>query len=135
MPVIDPAACRKFRRERDEPAMCVWSARNKCPLARTFERVRLLSRVADPPDAIAAVVGDQQRAVRRDRDADRAAPDVPVVDDEAGHEVLVFAAGVAGLVQRDANQLVADADRAVPRAVFGGEDVALDIPPGNCLPS
>src|SRR5260370_1035824 len=46
----------------------------------------------DPPDRAVAVFADQERAVMRHRDADRAAPDAAVVDDETGQEILVFAA-------------------------------------------
>ena len=47
--------------------------------------------MGDAPDGAVAILGDEQRAVVGDRDADRPAPDLAVVDDEAGHEILVFA--------------------------------------------
>src|ERR1700730_15885715 len=55
---------------------------------------RLLSRVTDPPDGIRTVVGNQQRAVRSCGDGNRTSPDTPIVNHEAGHEILIFAAGL-----------------------------------------
>ena len=51
----------------------------------------------------------------------RASPDVPVVDHEAGHEILIFAAGMSGLMQRHADQFVAHANRPVPGAMFAAK--------------
>src|SRR6266481_7855211 len=86
--------------------------------------LRVAARVADPPDGIRAVIGDKQRAIRGHGDADGASPDVAVVYYKPGDEVLVLAAGTAGLVHGDANHFIAGADGAVPGAVFGGEDIA-----------
>ena len=55
-------------------------------------RQPLFPAVADPPDRPVCVVADEQRTVMRDRHADRAAPHRGVIDHEAGHEILVFAA-------------------------------------------
>ena len=63
-------------------------------------------------------------AVLGDGHADRPAPDVAVGGDEADEEVLVLAGRLA-VLQRDADHLVAGPPGAVPRAVLGGEDVAL----------
>ena len=49
------------------------------------------SALRHPPDRVRPVVADEQRAVRGDRDADRTAPDVALVGDEAGQEILVLA--------------------------------------------
>src|SRR5205807_9901735 len=72
-----------------------------------------------------AVVGDQEGAAADDEEADGAAPDLGAgrVDHEAGHEVLVAAAG-ASAGERDAHDLVAGAQGAVPGAVEGDEGVA-----------
>src|SRR4051794_38834601 len=81
--------------------------------------------VSDAPNGLRAVVGDQQRAIGRDRDAYRAAPHVFAIYHKTGHEVFILARGFAGLMQRDADELVADARGAIPGAVFGGEDVTF----------
>ncbi len=52
---------------------------------------RLPPGVAHAPDRVRAVVGDQQRAIGRDRHADRATPDIAVGQYKAGQEVLVLA--------------------------------------------
>src|SRR4029077_8877771 len=70
------------------------------------------------------VVGNEERAVERDGDADRAAPNVTVVHDESSHEIFVFAGGVTGLVQGHANEFVSDADGFVPGSVLRGENIA-----------
>src|SRR5579859_4266295 len=46
------------------------------------------------------------------------------VEDEAGDEILVLAAGAAGLVQGHADHFVASANGTVPGTVFGGENIA-----------
>jgi len=84
----------------------------------------LLAGVADSPDGVGAVVAYQQGAVGGYGGADGAAPDVAVGEDEAGEEILILAGGVAGLVQRNANDFVSGANGFVPGAVFGGKDVA-----------
>jgi hypothetical protein len=80
---------------------------------------RLFPRITHPPDAVGAVVGDQQAAVLCDRDADRAAPDIAAFRDEAGQEVLVLAGGFA-MDDGDGDDFIARAARAVPRTVLGG---------------
>ena len=65
----------------------------------------------------------QQRAIGSDGDAP-ASPDLLVVNDETGHEILIFAGGMSGLMQRYADQLVAHANRPVPGAVLGGEKIS-----------
>src|SRR5580704_12872203 len=57
------------------------------------------SAAADPPDRAVAVLGHEERAVIRDRDADRAAPHLRGGDHEAGHEILVFADRLAARVE------------------------------------
>src|SRR5437879_4191502 len=59
-----------------------------CVRGRSAQGPILLS--AHPPDRAVAVLGHQERAVMRDRDADRSAPDVGVACDKPGHEVLIF---------------------------------------------
>src|SRR5262245_6928656 len=79
--------------------------------------------IGDPPDRAVAVLADQQRAVARDRNADRAAPHAAIVDNEAGQKILVLA-GRRAAPQQYANNLVAGPLGAVPRTVERGEDVA-----------
>src|SRR2546430_1950146 len=83
------------------------------------------SRVADAPNGVGAVVSDKQRAVGRDSKANRASPHVFVVDDESSHEVLVFAGGMSGLMQGNANKFVAHANRPIPGAVLSSKNFAL----------
>ena len=86
---------------------------------------RSLSCVTDSPDGFRAVIGDKQRAILGNSDAHRASPNVAIVHDESRHEIFVFASCVTSLMQGHANDLIAHADRAIPRAMFGSEDVAL----------
>src|SRR3954453_265916 len=94
------------------------------PLRSREPRAALLAHVADAPDGLAAVVGDQQRAVARDGDAHRPPPHAAVARGEAGEKILVLAAGSILPVQRHPDHLVAGALGAVPGSVLGGEDVA-----------
>jgi hypothetical protein len=80
----------------------------------------LFSRITHPPDAVGAVVGDQQAAVLCHRDADRAAPYIAAFRDEAGQEVLVLADGFAAFRDGDGDDFIARAVRTVPRAMLGG---------------
>src|SRR6267142_5643828 len=82
--------------------------------------------MADAPDRAVAVLGDQQRAVMGDGDPDRASPDLAVIDDEAGDEILVFARRLA-VLEADTNDLVAGPLRTVPRAMLRGEGVAAIV--------
>src|SRR5438132_2475267 len=74
----------------------------------------------DTPDRAVAVLGNQKRAVPRDGDSDGPPPDLPVVDDEAGDEVLIFA-GRNSVPEPDTDHLVAGSLRPVPGAMLGGE--------------
>src|SRR5581483_8893525 len=85
---------------------------------------RRVGPVGDAPDGAAAVFADEERAVLRHRDAHRPAPDRFVRDDEAGHEVLVFAGRLA-VLEANPDDLVAGALAAVPGAVHGDEGIAL----------
>src|SRR5580704_11121278 len=84
---------------------------------------RRLTGIADPPYGTAGIFRNQQCPVLVDGDADRAAPDLRIVDHEAGGEILVLARRRAVLHQ-DADDLVAGAFGAIPGAVLGGENVA-----------
>src|ERR1700752_3449911 len=75
------------------------------------------------PDRSVAVLRYQQRAVVRDRNPDGPAPDLAVVDDKAGDEILVFA-GRRTVLEADADYLVTGPLRAVPGAVLGRERIA-----------
>src|SRR6184192_1564057 len=74
----------------------------------------LFAVIRDPPNGVRSIVGDEERAVGANGDADRAAPHVAVGRDEAGEEVLEFARRVP-ILQRHADHLVARPVRAVPR--------------------
>src|ERR1051326_8437713 len=62
--------------------------------AKPCSRARSLGTAAigDAPDRAFSILADEERAVMRHGDADRARPNRGVVDDKSGHEVLVFAA-------------------------------------------
>ncbi len=92
-------------------------------LKRACSRTLRACRIGDAPDGAARVLGDQQCPVLVDGHADRAAPDLRIVDHEAGGEILVFA-GRRAVLHDHADDLVAGAFGAVPGAVFGGENVA-----------
>src|ERR1700722_19000988 len=79
--------------------------------------------VSDAPDRAVTVLRDQERAVARDRDADRASPHIGIAGDKAGHEVLIFA-GRNAVLHTDADHLIARALRTIPGAVLGGKAVA-----------
>jgi hypothetical protein len=82
----------KIDRRSRSILMLPTTARTKCSwLKRT-----VLSAVAHAPDGFVAVFADKQTTVFRDGDSDRATPDFAIGRDEAGHEVLVFAARFAG---------------------------------------
>src|SRR5690349_23683996 len=82
--------------------------------------------MADAPDRPIAVLRDQERAVAGHRDANGAAPDLVVVDDEAGGEILVLA-GRHAVLQADADDLVAGPLGAVPRSVRGRKCIAAIV--------
>src|SRR6516165_6452859 len=79
--------------------------------------------IGNSPDRAVAVLADEQRAVARDRDADRPSPHRAIVDHEAGDKILVLAGGHA-IAQPHADHLVAGALRSVPGTMIGGERVA-----------
>ncbi len=84
-----------------------------------------VSRGANPPNRVVGVVGNQKRAIRSDGYGNRASPDVLIVYDEPGHEILVFTCGVSGLMQRYADHLIANANRPVPGAMLGRKNIPL----------
>src|SRR3979411_1671585 len=91
---------------------------------RLTSSVRLsLTGIADFPDRVGTIVAHQQGAIGSDGDAHRPPPNTAVRQHEAGDEILVFAAGVTGLMQGHANDFISRAHRPVPRAVLGGENV------------
>src|SRR5262249_30206713 len=79
--------------------------------------------IGHAPDRAISVLADEERAVMRDRDPDRARPNGRVVHHKARHEVLVFA-GRNPVLQEHADHLVAGALRAIPRAVLGRKRIA-----------
>src|SRR5258706_1218883 len=81
--------------------------------------------VGYPPDLSCAVVADQHRAVGEHEDANGSAPYLAarLVEHPAGEEIVVATGGPA-VLHRDADDLVASAQGAVPRSVQGDEEVA-----------
>src|SRR2546423_6415740 len=100
-------------------AIILFSCETKRPCARSLRT----AAIGDPPDRAVSILADEQRAVMRHRDADGARPNRGVVNDKAGHEVLVFATRLA-VLEPHAHHFVAGALRPVPRAVLGGERIA-----------
>ncbi len=85
-----------------------------------------LPLIGHAPDRAAAVIADEQRAVMRHRDADRAAPDASVVADEAERGNPRTRRSACRPSSR-AHDLVAGERRAIPRAVQGDEGVAFVV--------
>src|SRR5579871_5364798 len=48
-----------------------------------------------------------------------------VIDDKSGHKIFVFTARFSRLMQRHTNEFVASAQRAIPRAMLRGKNIAL----------
>src|ERR1700730_3294635 len=90
---------------------------------KTADRRSARQLVANPPDSSVAVFRDKQGAVVRCGNADRTAPDVGVVDDKSGDEVLVFA-GRHAIFHPDADHFIAGPLRPVPGAVLGRKAIA-----------
>ena len=93
---------------------------------------RLFFRVGDSPDGVRAVIGHHQRSIPRDCDTHGASPQISVGSHKASQEILVFAGGVA-ILHRHQDNFISCAHGAVPRTVFGGEEMPCMF--GNCLPS
>src|ERR1700729_815333 len=85
----------------------------------------LFPSVCDAPDGIRSVVRHQQRSVGRHGHSHRPPPNFAVVEHKASQEILIVAAGMACLVERNANHFIARARGTVPGTVLGGENVAL----------
>src|SRR5216683_2068168 len=131
-PYFVPVSCSRLRNTERRVSSPGASTRRSAPLTVKIcmakrSALRLFALVRNAPDDLAAVIADQQGAVPGDRHADGAAPDISIRRDEAGQEVLVLARRRA-VAQGNANDLVAGALRAVPRAVLRGEDVAGILP-------
>src|SRR5579871_5328922 len=84
-----------------------------------------LPLVADPPDGVRSIVGHKKRSVSRHRHSDRPSPDVGVRGNETRKEVFVFAGGFAIAMERNTNDFIPGARRAVPGPVLRGKDIAL----------
>src|SRR5947207_15884857 len=117
--------CRRWKRPSGAAASISWpspstTARTCAYWSTKSERS---ASAADAPDRPVAVFGDQERAVMRDGHADGTPPDLAVIDDEAGDEILIRA-GRFTVLQANANDLVPGSLRPVPRTVLGGEGVA-----------
>ena len=83
---------------------------------------------ADPPDAVADVVGHQQRPVARDLNADRTAQRLAVATEEAGENVD-RRTGRAAVDETHEDQLVAAARASVPGAVQADESAGSKAGP------
>src|SRR5450755_3130724 len=84
-----------------------------CSISEPNPQVRSLPPMRNPPDRAVAVFGHQQRAVMCDGHADRPSPDLGVVDDKAGCEILVFPGGYS-ILQTNTDDFVARALGSVP---------------------
>src|ERR1700694_2950082 len=76
-----------------------------------------------PPNRVAYVVGDEQRARSIHGDADRAAPGLALSANEAGEHIFRFAGGTA-IGEGYENPLITAARRAVPCPVLADERAA-----------
>src|SRR5438445_12517986 len=85
--------------------------------------VQLLSGVGHSPDAARTIVGDVEGTIVTYGYSYGPAPDLSICGNKSCEEIFVFAGGFA-VLHGNANHLVAQSFRAVPRAVFGGESVA-----------
>src|SRR5580658_8899709 len=79
--------------------------------------------VRHAPDGIGAVVGNVERSFAANCYADWTAPNFAVLCYEAGEEIVVLA-GCFTVWRGNENYFVASPLGAIPRAVFGGENVA-----------
>src|SRR5207248_11390220 len=88
------------------------------PLSPFFIAKGVSSAVRDSPYFFAAVIGDQQRAVGEHEQAGGSAPDASagLVRHPPGDEIVV-SAGRMTVLEWNADDFVARAARAVPRAV------------------
>src|SRR5262249_43955295 len=103
------------------------SKSRKAKMVKIFEKLlKGASDVGDAPHRAVAVFCDEQRAVVGDRHADWTTPDAPVVYDEARQEIVILAGGHA-VIHAHADDFVACAGSAVPRAVERGKGVALIV--------
>src|SRR5580704_13887614 len=87
--------------------------------------IKLLARIAYPPDRVRAVVAHQQRSIGRDRDTHGTSPNLAVGRYEPGQKVFVLSRGMTGLMQRHADHFIPGARRLVPRSVRGRKKVSL----------
>src|SRR5262249_6683888 len=71
-----------------------------------LERVLWATAIGNSPHRAVTVLADEETSVMRHRHPDGARPNRGVVDDEAGHEVLIFA-GRYPVLQARADHLVA----------------------------
>src|SRR5438132_4105868 len=99
------------------------------PTPTAVDRLRpsltVLFPIAHPPNSITRVIRDQQGAVCRDEEPDRAPPTRAVGQLPAGHEVL--GGGWAPALHADAHDFRARRHAAVPGAVIRHERVALEL--------
>ena len=82
-------------RRRSTAPRSTCGRRRTCIASRRASVTRRVPRPCHAPDRVRPVVADEQRAVLRGRDADRASPRIAVVGHEPGEEVLVLAGGGA----------------------------------------
>src|SRR2546423_2062888 len=85
-------------------AIILFSCETNGPHGRSLRT----AAIGDAPDCAVSILADEERAVMRHGDADGAGPNRGVVDDETGHEVLVFAIRLA-VLEPHAHHFVAGA--------------------------
>jgi hypothetical protein len=87
------------------------SASGSSPRACSLENALM----CDPPDRPVPVFGHQQRARRGDCSRQRAGPpDLGIVDDKAGHKIVVLTGGNSVLEPKISERLCSRALRPVP---------------------
>src|ERR1700730_19015927 len=86
----------------------------------------LLSSIAQTPNLVRAVVGDQHRAISQYQQSNRPAPDVTtVLIEHPTRQKIVVAAHGFSILETNANELVAGSFGAIPRSMQGHENIAL----------
>src|SRR6478752_3637337 len=85
--------------------------------------------MTDPPDGPRAIVGNQQRAIRRGSHADRPPPDIPIRRKKSSEKILVHSARLS-VLERNPHHLVTRAHRPIPRTMLARENIAF-VPGGK----
>src|ERR1700733_92211 len=96
------------------------------PLLFCCDSSGLFACVNHAPHAPRAVVRDVKRTVMADGDAHGPAPHLAVRGDETGEEVFVGSGGLP-IPHGDHDYFIATALRAIPRTVFSGKRVTIEL--------